>query len=241
MSESGKRDGINMIVFGPQKHGKSWLGDTTPGPRLVLDAEGGSRFTPSRKKIWDPLTETPPEADGTWDTAIVYVRDYRTVDRAYDWLNSGKHPFRSVTLDSVSEIQQRCIDDIAGVNQMDQQAWGRLLRTVSDLIRKFRDLSTHPVNPLDAVVFIAMAVHLDDKWRPYMQGGIKTTMPYYVDICAYLAKTPLADGTTARRLYVDAAPGFEIGERVGGCLGPYIDDANVTTMLEVVRTAMQHQ
>jgi hypothetical protein len=229
------RDGINMIVFGPQKQGKSWLGDTTPAPRLILDAEGGSRFTPSRKIPWDPITQEPPQADGTWDTAIVYVRDYRTVDRAFEWLNSGKHPFRSVTLDSVSEIQQRAIDDIAGVNQMDQQAWGRLLRTISELIRRFRDLSTHPTNPLDAVVFIAMAVNLDDKWRPFMQGQIKTTMPYYVDLCTYLAKMPLADGTMVRRLFIEPQPGFEIGERVGGCLGPYIDDANVTDMLETVR------
>lgn len=228
--------GINMIVFGHSKHGKSWLGDTTPAPRLVLDAEAGSRFTPSRKVVWDPIADpTPPEHDGTWDTVIVYVRDYKTVDRAFDWLNSGKHPFRSVVLDSISEIQQRAIDDIAGRNPMAQQEWGTLLRTVSELVRKFRDLTTHPTNPLDAVLFIAMAKEINNVWRPFMQGQIQTTLPYFVDVCAFIASLTADDGTRYRRLFVDATPGFETGERVGGCLGPFIDNPNVTKMLEVIR------
>lgn len=235
MPSTRPADGINMIVFGPQKHGKSWLGDTAPGPRLVLDAEGGSRFTPSRKRVWDPSTEPVPEYDGTWDTVIVYVHAYRDVERAYEWLNSGQHPFRSTIIDSISEVQQRVIDDIAGRNQMSQPEWGTLLRTVSEMIRKFRDLSTHPTNPLDAVVLIAMSNLVDGVNRPYMQGAIKTTMPYYVDICSYLVMAPKDDGTVVRRLFVDPVAGFETGQRVGGCLGAFIDEPSVSGMVKSVR------
>lgn len=231
--------GLNMIAFGHSKHGKSWLGDTTPAPRLVLDAEAGSRFTPSAKTVWNPADGSPPpQPDGTWETTIVYVRDYKTVDRAFEWLNSGKHPYRSVVLDSISEIQQRAIDDIAGRNPMAQQDWGTLLRTVSELVRKFRDLTTHPVKPLDAVLFIAMAKQIDSVWRPFMQGQIQTTLPYFVDVCAFIASLVKEDGTKYRRLFVEATPGFETGERVGGCLGPFIDEPNVSTMLETVRSHM---
>lgn len=232
--------GINAIVFGHQKQGKSWLVDTMPAPRLILDAEAGSRFTKSRKKVWDPLKEEPPVPDGTWDTVIVYVRDYKTVDRAFDWLNSGKHPFKSVGLDSISEIQQRAIDDISGGQQMDQQAWGRLLRTVSELIRKFRDLATHPTNPLDAIVFIAMAKQdgLNGIWKPFMQGQIATTMPYYVDLCTYLVVTQTEAGEKVRRLFIEPVPGFETGERVGGCLGAYIDNPNIANMVATIRASM---
>lgn len=228
--------GINAVVYGPSKSGKSTLGDTTPAPRVVLDAEMGSRFTPSRKIEWDPVKYAPPVADGTWDTAIVTVRDYQTVSRAYDWLNSGNHPFKSAILDSISEIQQRGVDDIAGSDIMKTQDWGTLLRRVSELVRNFRDLTTHPVNPLDAVIFIAMAKKPEnDIWRPHVQGQLSTTLPYYVDVCAYLQKVVLEDGSSVRRLFIDDVPGYLVGERVGGRLGAYIDNPTVTGMLDMIR------
>jgi hypothetical protein len=227
--------GINAIIFGGPKVGKSFLSDTTPAPRLVLDAEGGSRFTPSRKRIWDPK-EPPPEPDGTWDTAIVYVRSFRDLEQAYSWLASGKHPFKSLVLDSISEAQQRCIDAISGVNPMKQDNWGQLLRVVSDLSRKMRDLTTHPVNPLDAVIIIAMARKKDDVWEPYVQGSLSTALPYFFDLCMYLAPvTNPETGELIRRLFIGSFPGYVTGERVGGCLGTHLDNPNISSMLVTVR------
>lgn len=228
--------GLNAVVYGPKGAGKSYLGDTTPAPRVVLDAEAGSRFTPSRKKRWDPVTEKPPVPDGTWDTALVTVRDFRTVQKAFEWLNSGQHPFRSVVMDSISEVQQRAVDDIAGTNQMAQQDWGQLLRIVSDLVRKFRDLISHPSNPLDAVLFIAMARQRDGQWEPYVQGQLATVMPYYVDLVAYIATIVQPEtGEVTRRLFTGTFPGYLTGERVGGCLGTHVDNPDVTKMLEIIR------
>jgi len=228
--------GLSMILYGRSKQGKSFCADTTPGPRVVLDAEMGSRFTPSRKIVWDPITQAPPVDDGTWDTAIVYVRQYATVSKAFEWLNSGKHPFRSAVLDSISEIQQRAVDDIAGTNQMKTTDWGDLLRRVSELVRRFRDLTTNPLKPLDAVVMIAMARDVEGHTRPHVQGSLATTLPYYVDVCAYLQVVPGDDGITpVRRLFVGPTPGYETGERVGGRLGSYIDNPNITEMLAAIR------
>lgn len=230
--------GMSIIVHGPAKSGKSFLGDSTPGPRLILDAEMGSRFTPSRKKVWDPAREAPPEADGTWDSCIVYVRDYRAVLKAYEWLDSGKHPFNSVVLDSISEIQQRAVDALAGIQQPSQQEWGTLLRQVSDLVRRFRDLTTNPVRPLDAVVFIAMTRQGrdgDNTWRPHVQGSLATTLPYFTDVVGYLCVAQEPDGTSVRRLFTGPVTGFETGERVGGRLGDYTNNPNITEMLARVR------
>jgi hypothetical protein len=208
----------------------------------VLDAEAGSRFTPSSKKIWEPTSSPPPNPDGTWDTAIVPVRAFRDVQKTFEWLNSGKHPFRSVVIDSISEVQQRIIDDISGTSQMKQQDWGTLLRVSSDVIRKFRDLVTNPVKPLDAVVFIAMAAQRpgEGSWYPFMQGRLATTLPYYVDIVGYLAQSPTEEGGMMRRLFIGTVPGYETGERVGGKLGTYVDvrdgDMHVVgNMLKTIR------
>lgn len=228
--------GISMIAYGPSKAGKSYLGDTTPAPRLVLDAEMGSRFTPSKKVVWDPTRYAPPEADGTWETAIVPVHNYVTVLKAYEWLNSGKHPFSSVVLDSISEIQQRLADSLVGTNPMQLQDWGTMLRQASDLIRKFRDLTTHPIKPIDAVLVIAMMRQRQDGTRhPYVQGQLQTILPYYVDILSYLGAVTQEDGTIVRRLLIGPTDGYETGERVAGRLGHYIDNPRITDMLDLVR------
>lgn len=228
--------GVNAIIYGDSKVGKTTVAATTPAPRLILDSENGSRFLRAKKIKWDPQTEQPPADDGTWDTCIVQVREYRAVDMAFQWLNSGKHPFRSVIIDSISETQQRAVDAIAGKNQMQTQDWGTLLRNISELIRSFRDLTMHPIKPLDAVIFIAMMKQVDGGYRPFMQGQIATTFPYYVDGCFYLGYAQLDDGTMVRRLYTSQILGHPtVGERLGGCLGHSIDNANFTEMIEVIR------
>lgn len=229
--------GINMIVYGDSKVGKSWLGDTAPAPRLILDAEGGSRFTPSAKKAWNPATEQPPVVDGTWTSAFVDVQDLSTIDRTYAWLQSGHHPFRSVVLDSVSQIQQRLIESVSGNDQMTQPGWGEVLRKGSDLIHTFKNLNRHPTNPLDAVVFIAMeqVYGPQQKIRPYMQGALGNLLPYYVDLVAYLNELPTDDGGSVRRLYTSRVLGYTTGERIGGCLGRYVDNPNVADMVQIVR------
>lgn len=226
---------MSLLVHGHSKVGKSWLGDTTPSPRLILDAEGGSRFTPSRKIYWDPTTHAPPVDDGSWDTCIVFTKDFSTVTKAFDWLNQGEHPFKSVVLDSISEIQQRCVDDLVGTDIMRIQDWGTLLRKVSDTVRRFRDLTTHPTRPLEAVVLIAMTREINGKWRPYMQGQIATTMPYYVDVTGYLfVQRNDETGLEERKLLVQPHDQFEAGERVGGRLGGVVSNPHVATMLDMI-------
>lgn len=229
--------GFNAVVFGPSKAGKTWLMDTMPPPRLILDAEGKTRFLPSEKVYWDPMAATPPVADGTWETCIVPVRSYKVLDQARQWLASGNHPFRSAGLDSISEAQQRAVDDIAGTRQMQLQDWGALLRQVGALAREMRDLTTHPTNPLDAVVINAMAITSKDTGiqEPYMQGQISTWLPYFFDLCVYLHVTTGQDGLPVRRLLVAPTVGYATGEAVGGALGAFIDNPNISTMMETIR------
>jgi len=178
----------------------------------------------------------PPAADGSWDTAIVPAIQYRTVNRAWEWLNSSSHPFRSVILDSYSEIHQRIMDDLVGVNPLKPQDYGQLLRIGSDCIRRYRDLVQHPTHPLDAVVLIAMTkMGTDNVWRPHISGQLATTAPYLVDVEAYMAKVPNEDGTVTYRLFTGTIAGFETGERVGGRLGAYTDNPDISRLVEKVR------
>jgi hypothetical protein len=224
---------LSLIVYGPSKVGKTTLANSTPGPRLFLDAEGGTKFLPGKKIIWDPMRENVPEL-GDWETCIVYVRDYATLERAYQWLASGKHPFRSVILDSLSEAQQKCVDAIAGKEQMKIQDWGALFRTVGTMARQLRDLTVHPTKPLDAVVIVCMTRDSSSGIKqPYVQGQLSITLPFYFDVIGYLFTQNAEDGTLVRRLLTSPAPGYEAGDRTGR-LGAVMDNPRVDTMLDII-------
>lgn len=236
---------LSILVHGLSKTGKTHFGETSPAPRLELDAEGGTRFTPSVKTYWDPLTQAPPtvgtiravdgtETPGVWETCVVYVRDMATVNQAYIWLASGQHPFRSVIMDSISEVQQKCVDSLVGTDPMKIQNWGDLLRHMSDLVRKMRDLTIHPSNPLEAVVIIAMTRQNGSRYVPYVQGQLATTLPYYIDVTGYFFTVSTENGLQ-RQLLVAPHPEFEAGDRTGRLgTGGYVVEPNLETMLDQI-------
>jgi hypothetical protein len=226
---------MSILVHSLAKVGKTSLGETAPAPRLFLDAEMGATHLASRKVFWDPNKYAPPEADGTWDTCIVIVRDYATVTRALDYLVAGKHPFRSVIIDSLSEAQSKKIDDVAGTNAPELRDWGVIFRDVYATVRRFRDLTTHATRPLDVVMFIAMTRQRDNVYIPYIQGQLSDTAPYVPDVLAYLQIVYDAMGQPVRRLLIGPTPGFATGARGGDRLGTHIDNPNIEDMLHMMR------
>ena len=237
---------LSILVHGDSKVGKSTLGNSTPAPRLLVDAEAAYRFLPEHMQsgkmvFWDPHIENPPEA-GEWETCVVKTFDFATMKRVLEWLNSGVHPFRSVTIDSISEIQSRAKDDLTSSGKMTQQLWGDLLYEMDKLVRGFRDLTEHPTKPLEAVVLTAMTqAQKDGKYRPYVQGQLAVKLPYFLDVLGYLyvdnvqdPSDPTAPAEPVRRLLVAPHDLFQAGERVGGRLGTVVTNPKVTDMLDAV-------
>lgn len=236
---------LSMLVHADAKVGKTTLAATSPSPILALDAEGGWKFLPIRKAYWDPMREAPPMHDGTWDVCIVMVRDWATVTMVFQWLYSGQHNFRSLVIDSISEIQRRCKSNLVGTESMQMQDWGLLLVQMDAIIRGFRDLTLHPTNPVQVVVFVAETRQdQNGKWKPYMQGQIHIALPYWMDVVGYLYVENIVDVNgqhtgAVRRLLVTPHQQFEAGERVQGRLGAVVDNPNVTQMLMQVYPSLQ--
>lgn len=161
------------------------------------------------------------------------IRDYEDVSRVYQWLNSGQHHFKSVVLDSATEIQKRCIDNIAGRAQPTQQQWGSILREMEGLIRQFRDLRVHPQNPLTTVTYVLGSNPTDTAQRPLVQGQLRLTLPYYMDVVGYLFTEFSADGALARRLMVQPMPGIVAKDRTGR-LGQIVDQPHIEHMLGAI-------
>lgn len=229
-------NGLTMLLHGPAKIGKTRLAATCPGKILFLDAEGGTRWLPMRMKPWDPRTQAPPEDDGTWDACVVFVTEFAQLDRAHQWLVSGKHPFDSVVLDNVTDAQIRCIEKIAGTRAMEQQDWGALLREVDDLVIKLRDLVLHPTKPLKAVVVVAATAERGKAGvvAPMAQGQLKSRLPYRMDVIGYLYGQFDAEGTLRRGLMVQPFKSeqqeIEAGDRTGMLVHRYGPVVPVATL-----------
>lgn len=198
---------LTAVIHGESGAGKSQLADTVPGPRLILDAEGGSEFTPSwPKAIWDPNVYAPPGVQGCQpgqeqvpETTRVLVRDWATMARVFNWLESGQHPFVSLVLDSLTEIQKRCRDAIRGTEQMQQQHWGQLLIDMESAVRRMRDLTLDPRNRLQNIIVLAITDEKKGMYRPFVQGALGTTLPQFFHLVGYLMAQTGADGITAQR------------------------------------------
>lgn len=236
---------LTMVIHGDPKVGKSTLASTAPKPTLFLDVEGGHRFLDIDVKYWDPNTEEPPKADGTWDTCVVMLRNWNDVLLVFKWLESGQHSFKSLVIDSISELQIHLQDQIVGrTEQMKMQAWGDLLRHMGSALRDIRNLTMHPTNPLEAIVLTAMSKKEADtnKLLPYLQGSISNQLPYLYDMVGALtveteySEDPTQPPRQVRRLYVDRNDRFEAGNRLQGRLGAHVedDDLDIVKMLDRV-------
>lgn len=242
------RETLAILVHGEPGVGKSWLGQTAPAPRLVLDAEGGSR-SPKRidpetgravkikQVVWDPHSEQPP-AEGDWESCRVVVRDFSTVERVFEWLNAGQHPFRSVVVDSLTELQKRCKDSIrTGDEVMNERMWGILLDRMEQKVREFRDLVFHPTKPIEALVLLALTFEKGAKFKPAVQGALGTSLPGYLDTVGYLATVVKEDGEEERRLLIRPHDRFEAKDRTHTLrdhYGPVIVNPDVSAMLDVL-------
>jgi hypothetical protein len=91
--------------------GKTSLAETAPllyGPRLILDAEGGTAWLASDVVKWNFPKEKKPEGKIGPDTSVVVsIRKWQDLERLNNFLQKGKHPFRSVILDSITDLQKQ--------------------------------------------------------------------------------------------------------------------------------------
>ena len=192
---------LTALFHGESGVGKSDLADTIPGPRLILDAEGGSEYTPSwPKQTWNPNFPPPgmpgcePHLQQIAPTVRVIVQDWNTWQRVFYWLLQGQHPFVSVVLDSLTEIQKRCRDNIRGTEQMQLQHWGEMLIQMETVIRQLRDLAKSPYSPLMNVILLALTDMSKDRGRPLVQGQLNIALPGFVDVVGYMSTQQRADG-----------------------------------------------
>lgn len=196
---------LSVALHADSKVGKSTLSMTGPQPIVTFDAEGSTKFLPLRMVQWNPMMGPPPAYDGSWDATQVIVSDFDIMVRGVEWLETGQHQFQTVNLDSISEIQRKLKDRIrAGGAKFEWDHWGELLRRMDNVLRRFRDLNQHPINPVQLTVFVAETrMQNTGRYEPNLEGGIRAALPYWFDLIGYLKVENVknSDGTPAYDQY----------------------------------------
>jgi hypothetical protein len=189
------REYINMLVYGDSGVGKTMLAgscDDVPElrPVLMLDFEGGT----------ESLVRTYPNVNQ------VRVSNWKEMQQVYDELHRGQTEFRTVILDSLTEIQkfnmygimQELISnrpdldpDVPGMRE-----WGKNLEQMRKFVRAFRDL------PMNAV-FTALAKDQKDDLTgkvttlPSLSGRLSGEVAAFLDIVAYMYVRTVGKGEEA--------------------------------------------
>lgn len=227
---------IKDLNFGPPGHGKThFLGtastDERTAPIAILDYEGG---------VLDVL-EGLPGRDETWfHIPIVNPTDF---NEAYDRLLQNDEGFKSVGVDSVTEIHNLfmtlILDGEADKRQdpdaAQQQDWGKARIQLNRLVREFRDLPLHcfftahhkdEVDPREGMVKM-----------PALSGKLATEVPGMMSVCAYLALTTTENGGTHRTLLLRNYAKIRTKVRTpwGLEIPDEIDDPTVTDLLDALK------
>lgn len=191
------RNGVKLLVYGAAGAGKTSLIRTLPSP-IVLSAEGGLL------SIQDA------------DLPYIEIATMDDLRQAYSFITSEEGAeFKTVALDSISEIAEVVLNAEKKIAKDPRQAYGAMQEQMSDLIRAFRDL------PGKHVYMSAKLEKSQDEtgrmlYAPSMPGNkVGQSLPYFFDEVLALRVEKDAEGNTQRALMCDSDGLWQAKDRSG--------------------------
>ena len=191
--------GVKLLVYGQAGAGKTTLIKTLPDV-VVLSAEGGLL------SIQDA------------DLPYLEITSMEDLREAYSWVMESD--FKSIALDSISEIAEVCLSAEKKNNKDPRAAYGSMQEQMADIIRAFRDV------PGRHVLMTAKLEKTQDEmgrvlYSPSMPGN-KTgqALPYFFDEVLALRVEKDAEGNTQRGLMCDS-DGLWLAKDRSGKLEPW--------------------
>ena len=174
---------VRLLVYGAAGAGKTSLIPTLPSP-LVLSAEGGLLSIKGA------------------DVPFIEIKSMDDLKEAYQWLTESEEAaqFKSVALDSISEIAEVVLTAEKATAKDPRQAYGALQDQMQMIIRAFRDL------PGKHVYFSAKIEKAQDEtgrilYAPSMPGNkLAQQLPYFFDEVLALRVEKDAEGVPQRAL-----------------------------------------
>jgi hypothetical protein len=159
-------EGIKIVVYGSSGVGKTILCSTAPKP-IIISAERGLLSL------------------SQMDIPFIEVKTLQDIQDAYNMVKKDAE-YETICIDSLSEISETVLNEHKKDVVDGRQAYMKLLDSMGNMIRNFRDLKGKHV------VFIAKAKRIEDEesgtWQmePYIPGKmLPFQLPYLVDEVLY--------------------------------------------------------
>lgn len=172
-------NGVKIVVYGGAGAGKTTLSRTLPDP-IILSAEAGLLSLAGS------------------DLPYIEIHNIDELYEAYEFVKNSKE-YKSIVLDSVSEIAEVVLAAEKEKYKDPRQAYGSLLDEMKALIRAFRDL------PFNVYVSAKMEKIQNDNGRifygPSAPGTkVAEALPYFFDEVFALRVEMNQDGKLERML-----------------------------------------
>lgn len=174
---------MNILLYGPGGTGKTVNACSAPGPILVGNAEGESALRFARGKWGDEkIHEKAITCAKDLDDIFVHVRD-------------GCEE-QTLVIDSVGEIYQRLVEELAGSGRASLQNYGDVNTKIERFVRAVKDL------PINVVLIAHEQLDEDDGSsikRPATGGKkLPEKLVAAVDVVGYCAVIPEGDDSPRR-------------------------------------------
>jgi len=223
--QASSRAGVKALIYGLAGTGKTVLSATTPAP-LVLSAESG--LLSLKKKNLERLFGVGIEGI-CYNVPVIQIRTVEDLTEAYNWcLQSAEaKQFKTVNIDSLSEIGEQVLNNAKRQVKDPRQAYGELIEKMETVIRLFRDLPDKNV-----VMSAKMEPSKDElsgitRYGPAMPGSkLGQKLPYFFDEVFRLGINKATDGTTYRFLQTQPDLQYEAKDRSGSLVT--IEPPNLT-------------
>jgi hypothetical protein len=233
-SADDKLTNLNILVYGESGIGKTIFAgsaDAVPElrPVLFVDIEGGT-FS---------LQNMGYKVD------VVRVQTWKQMQDLYNELHEGKHPYKTIVLDSLTEIQKFNMYNVMTeliANKPDadpdvpgMREWGKNIEQMRRYVRAFRDL---PVN----TIFTALQKEEKDdrtgvRWiKPSMSGKLASEVAAFLDVVLYYYQKEMADGdaTVMKRFMLTQKTQSQIAKDRSGRLPIVIEDPTMRVLFDLM-------
>lgn len=217
-SRSQITGGVKLLVYANSGYGKTALCATAPAP-IILSAESGLLVL-NRKNLEKLYGVGNPSI--TYDIPVIVIKTVNDLTDALQWLttNPAAAQFKTVCLDSISEIAEQVLNNAKRQVKDPRQAYGELIEKMETTIRAFRDI------PGKHVYMAAKQEPMKDEmsgvisYGPSMPGAkLGQKLPYFFDEVLRLGvnKTPQGE---SYRFFQTVADFQNIAKDRSGALDP---------------------
>lgn len=215
--------GVKMLVYGSAGSGKTTFCGTAPSP-LIISAEAGLLSLRGKQ------------------LPVIRVAALQDVWDALSWLqvNGRKHGIKTICLDSISEIVEKCLFTARRKSKDARAAYGDMAEESVQLVKAFRDLPGYHVIVTAKQTSAKDPVTGVDKASPQAPGQqVGPALPYLFDLVlhAYTDKGP--DGASYHALRTHAAYNAEAKDRSGAL--DEVEYPDATNIINKIREASPNQ